>query len=62
MENKTKENVMVLQNAIDRAIQRGCFNIHETNDILEAIKYLNSLPNVEFGEIETVENEQANRS
>lgn len=43
---------MVLQNAIDRAIQRGCFNIHETNDILEAIKYLNSLPDVEFGEVE----------
>lgn len=62
MENKTQQNVMVLQNAIDRAIQRGCFNIHETNDILEALKYLNSLPDVEFGEIENVADEQNNRS
>lgn len=43
---------MILQNATDRGVQRGIYTLNEVNDIIEAIKYLNSLPDVEFGEVE----------
>lgn len=43
---------MILQNATDKAVQRGVYTILEVNDIIEAIKHLNDLPDVEFGEVE----------
>ena len=59
MENKTQSAVMILQNATDRGVQRGIYTLNEVNDIIEAIKHLNSLPDIEFGEIENVENKDA---
>jgi hypothetical protein len=43
--------VKIINEAINIAIAKGCFGLIEVTNIVEAVKYLNNQPNVEFGEI-----------
>jgi hypothetical protein len=50
MELKTA--LETINQAINVAMQKGCFNLTENQAIIEALVKLNSQPDVEFGEIE----------
>lgn len=47
-----------LVTAIDIAIQKGCFNIHECKEIIIALETIIGQPNIEFGGINAVEKEE----
>jgi len=49
MELKTA--LETINQAINVAMQKGCFNLTENQAIIEALVKLNSQPDVEFGEI-----------
>ena len=49
MELKTA--LETINQAINVAMQKGCFNLTENQAIIEALFKLNSQPDVEFGEI-----------
>lgn len=50
-----KESKEIVNQAINIAIQKGCFNLTEVQTIVKALEALNEAPDVEFGEIKPVE-------
>lgn len=48
----------VVKEALNVAISRGCFGLVETTNIVMAIQFMDSQPDVEFGLIEEVGKEQ----
>lgn len=50
-----KDAKQVLNQAIDLAIQKGCFNLNDTAQIIEALSQINELDDVKFGKITKVE-------
>jgi len=44
----------VINQAIDIAIQKGCFNLNDTTQIIQALQKINELDDVKFGEIKPV--------
>jgi hypothetical protein len=43
--------MQVINEAMNIAIERGCFNLTHVTNIVKALDFLNNQPNVEFGEI-----------
>ena len=52
---KTEDAKQVINQAIDIAIQKGCFNLNDTAKIIEALQNINALDDVKFGKITPVE-------
>lgn len=52
-----KQSKETINQAINIAIQKGCFNLVETQAIIHALELLNSQPEVEFGEIKPIDSE-----
>jgi hypothetical protein len=50
MDNKTSKQI--IKEALNIAISKGCFNLIEVSNIVKAIEFIDSQPDVEFGEIE----------
>ena len=50
MDNKTSKQI--IKEALNIAISKGCFNLIEVSNIVKAIEFMDSQPDVEFGEIE----------
>jgi hypothetical protein len=50
MDNKLAKQI--LKEALNIAIAKGCFNLVEVSNIVKAIDFIESQPDVEFGEIE----------
>lgn len=50
-----QESKEIVNQAIDIAIQKGCFNLVEIQTIIKALEKINSVADVEFGEIKPVE-------
>jgi hypothetical protein len=50
-----KESKEIVSQAINIAIQKGCFNLTEVQTIVKALETLNEAPDVQFGEIKPVE-------
>jgi hypothetical protein len=50
-----KNSIQIIKEAINIAISRGCFNLIEVKNIVSALDYLDSQPDIEFKEIEKVE-------
>jgi hypothetical protein len=48
----------VLKEALNIAISRGCYGLVETTNIIMALNFMDSQPDVEFGLIEEVSQEQ----
>ncbi len=48
----------VIKEALNVAISRGCFGLVETTNIVKALDFMDSQPDVEFGLIEQVGQEQ----
>jgi hypothetical protein len=46
-----KQAKEILNQAINIAIQKGCFNLSEVEAIIPALTKINGLDDVEFGEI-----------
>jgi hypothetical protein len=51
MDNKLAKQI--LKEALNIAIAKGCFNLVEVSNIVKAIDFIESQPDVEFGEIES---------
>jgi hypothetical protein len=47
------ESKEVINQAINIAIQKGCFNLADVQAIVKALETLNQAPDIEFGDIET---------
>jgi hypothetical protein len=45
----------IIKEAINVAISRGCFGLIEVKNIVSALEYLDSQPDIEFKEVEKVE-------
>jgi len=45
----------IVNQAINVAIQKGCFNLEETQAIIHALEKINGLDDVEFGKITPIE-------
>ena len=59
MENSQNQEVSPIQeakqtllNAMDIAIQKGCFNIHQAKEVIIALEVFLNQPDVQFGEVE----------
>ena len=52
--DKIKAN-QIIKEAINIAISRGCFGLIEVKNIVSALDYLDSQPDIEFKEVEKVE-------
>ena len=50
-----KQAKEIVNQAINVAIQKGCFNLEETQAIVHALEKVNGLDDVEFGEITPVD-------
>ena len=50
-----KQAKEIVNQAINIAIQKGCFNLTEVQTIVKALEVLSEAPEVEFGPIESVE-------
>lgn len=50
-----KDAKQILNQAIDIAIQKGCFNLNDTAQIIQALQIINELDDVKFGKIRPVE-------
>jgi hypothetical protein len=50
MDNKTSKQI--IKEALNIAIQKGCFGLIEVSNIVKAIEFIESQPDIEFGEIE----------
>ena len=55
--NQAKETI---NQAINVAMQKGCFNLAESQAIIHALEIINSQPDVEFGEIKPIDSEKEN--
>ena len=45
----------IINQAVNVAIQKGCFNLEEVQAIIHALEKVNGLSDVEFGAIEEIE-------
>lgn len=52
---KTQEAKEIVNQAINVAIQKGCFNLQEAQAIIHALETINNAPDVELGNVEPVE-------
>ena len=52
-----KQAKEIVNQAINVAIQKGCYNLEETQAIIHALEKINKLDDVEFGEIKPIEKE-----
>ena len=50
MDNKTSKQI--IKEALNIAISKGCFGLIEVSYIVKAIEFIESQPDIEFGEIE----------
>jgi hypothetical protein len=50
MDSKTSKQIV--KEALNIAITKGCFNLIEVSNIVKAIDFIDSQPDIEFGEIE----------
>lgn len=50
-----QESKEIVNQAINIAIQKGCFNLTAAQAIIKALEKLNLVQDVEFGEIKPVE-------
>jgi hypothetical protein len=50
MDNKLAKQI--LKEALNIAIAKGCFGLIEVSNIVKAIDFIESQPDIEFGEIE----------
>lgn len=50
-----KQAKEILNEAINIAVQKGCFNISQVELIIPALTKINGLDDVEFGEITPIE-------
>ena len=50
MNNKTAKQIV--NEALNIAISKGCFGLIEVSNIVKAIDFIESQPDIEFGEIE----------
>ena len=50
MNNKTAKQIV--NEALNIAINKGCFGLIEVSNIVKALDFLNEQPDVEFGEID----------
>lgn len=41
----------IVNQAIDIAIQKGCFNLSEVQKIVDALEKINSMQDIEFGDV-----------
>jgi len=48
---KAKE---IVNSAISIALQKGCFNLEDSQAIIHALEKINSVDDVKFGEIEPI--------
>ena len=53
--NQAKETI---NQAINVAMQKGCFNLAESQAIIHALEIINSQPDVELGEIKPIASEK----
>ena len=54
MDNKTSKQI--IKEALNIAISKGCFGLIEVSNIVKAIDFIESQPDIEFGEIEYITN------
>ena len=45
----------IVNQAINVAIQKGCYNLEETQAIIHALEKINGLDDVQFGEITPID-------
>jgi hypothetical protein len=50
MDNKLAKQIV--KEALNIAISKGCFGLIEVSNIVKAIDFIESQPDIEFGEIE----------
>lgn len=50
-----QESKITIKNAIDIAVQKGCYSLDDTATIIKALEKFLSMDDVEFGEIHKVE-------
>lgn len=50
-----KQALEIVNQAVNVALQKGCFNLNETQAIIEALVKLNSQPDVEFGDLKPID-------
>lgn len=48
------ESKEIINQAINIAIQKGCFNLTDVQAIVKALETLNETPDIQFGEIESL--------
>jgi len=52
-----KEAKSILVTAVDMGVKSGIYDLGNVEAILAALKKINEMPDVEFGDIEPVEND-----
>lgn len=45
----------IVNSAINIAMQKGCFTLQENQAIIQALEKLNSVQDIEFGEVEPLD-------
>lgn len=56
MNNKTANQIVT--EALHIAITKGCFGLVEVTNIVKALEHINEQPDVEFGEIQTLQSDE----
>lgn len=56
MNNKTANQIVT--EALHIAITKGCFGLIEVTNIVKALEHINEQPDVEFGEIQTLQSDE----
>jgi hypothetical protein len=46
-----KQATEIINQAINVAIQKGCYNLEETQSIIHALEKINGLDDIELGEV-----------
>ena len=49
---KNHQTKQIIKEALNIAISKGCFGLIEVSNIVKAIEFIESQPDIEFGEIE----------
>ena len=52
-----KQAKEIINQAINVAIQKGCYNLEETQAIIHGLEKINKLDDIELGEIKPIEKE-----
>jgi hypothetical protein len=48
---KSEQAKQIISEALHIAIAKGCYGLVEVTNIVKALEYINSQPDVEFGEV-----------